>query len=59
MTKQTWNTKELQDEFTVNSFSYGIVFVTRKSDGASGTLEFEHAPRVYYNFIKTELETRA
>lgn len=47
---QVWNTKELQEEFEVESFLAPLVFVTRKSDGAGGTLQFDHYPRFYYSF---------
>jgi hypothetical protein len=46
-----WDTKQLQEDFVVHSFLAPIVRVTRKSDGVSGTLEFTHSPRVYFNFI--------
>lgn len=47
---QVWNTKELQEDFTVESFLAPMVFVKRKSDGKEGTLQFDHNPRFYYNF---------
>lgn len=47
---QTWNTKELQRDFTVIGFIAPYVAVRRKSDGAEGLLEFTHSPRVYFNF---------
>ena len=49
--KKEWDTVELQEDFTVNAFSHGVVFVTRKSDNVSGALDFDHRPRKYYNFI--------
>ena len=45
-----WNTKELQEDFIVEGFSAPFCLVIRKSDGARGTLIFDHAPRRYYNF---------
>jgi len=45
-----WDTKQLQEDFTVQSFLAPIVFVTRKKDGVSGTMDFTHSPRVYFNW---------
>ena len=47
-----WETIELQEEFYVESFCMGMVIVERKSDGIRGTMDFDHMPRVYYNFRK-------
>ena len=47
---QVWNTEELQRDFQVIGFLAPIVGVVRKSDGARGSLEFQHAPRFYFNF---------
>lgn len=47
---QTWNTEELQRDFTVIGFSAPYVVVRRKSDNVKGTLEFTHNPRVYFDF---------
>jgi hypothetical protein len=49
---QRWNTEELQRDFTVQSFLAPFVFVTRKSDGAKGSMEFTHSPRFYFNFTE-------
>lgn len=49
--RQTWNTEELQRDFTVEGFLAPFVVVRRKSDGVRGTLEFTHSPRVYYKFV--------
>jgi len=46
-----WDTKELQQEFTVDSFMAPFVVVTRKVDGVKGSMEFTHNPRVYFNFV--------
>jgi hypothetical protein len=49
-----WNTQELQKDFEVLGFAYGMCVVKRKSDGAKGTLQFgtfEDDPiRYYYDF---------
>ena len=49
---QTWTTEELQRDFTVVSFLYGLVAVIRKSDGQPGTIEFNGMPRVYHSFTE-------
>lgn len=45
-----WNTQEIQEIFTIHGFGSPFVAVTRKSDGARGSLEFQHMPRFYFNF---------
>lgn len=52
--QNTWNTAELQRDFTVVGFQAPFVLVTRKSDGVKGTLEFTHSPRVYFDFQASE-----
>ena len=47
---QTWDTQQLQEDFRVVGFSAPFVVVIRKSDGAKGSLEFKHSPRVYFGF---------
>ena len=49
---QVWNTKELQQDFTVQGFASPCVVVIRKSDGTKGTLEFIHQPRFYFDFVE-------
>lgn len=49
-TGETWTTEELQRDFSVEGFSAPFVVVRRKSDGARGTLEFKHSPRIYFDF---------
>jgi len=49
---QVWNTKELQQDFTVQGFASPCVVVIRKSDGVKGTLEFIHQPRFYFDFVE-------
>lgn len=48
---QTWDTQQLQEDFTVEGFLAPFVLVKRKSDGVRGTLEFRHNPRVYFRFV--------
>jgi hypothetical protein len=47
---QTWDTKQLTEEFEVLGFSAPFVVVIRRSDGVKGVLEFSHAPRLYFDF---------
>lgn len=45
-----WTTSELQQHFTVEAFMAPFCIVTRKSDGARGSVTFQHDPRFYFNF---------
>jgi hypothetical protein len=47
---QAWDTGELTQDFSVSGFAAPFVFVTRKSDGARGSLMFQHQPRFYFRF---------
>lgn len=54
-----WDTQALKDEFEVLGFQAPFVRVRRRSDGAEGTLEFTHSPRVYFDFqVGKEREDR-
>lgn len=44
---KVWDTSELQDDFVVLAFCAPLVIVARKSDGAKGSLYFQHSPRLY------------
>jgi hypothetical protein len=53
MTNRTeWNTKELQEDFIVVGFAMGLCAVRRRSDGQLGSLQFDHNPRRYYDFVE-------
>jgi hypothetical protein len=43
-------TAEMQEQYEVLGFAYYMCVVKRKSDGVKGTLDFDHSPRLYYNF---------
>lgn len=43
-------TSDMLKEYEVLGFALGLCVVKRLSDGKMGTLEFDHAPRFYYNF---------
>ena len=45
-----WDTSELQEHFTVESFLAPFVVVVRKADGAKGSMQFTHNPRFYFDF---------
>lgn len=51
-TGPTWDTQELQRDFEVLGFAAPFVVVRRRSDGAKGSLEFTHSPRVYFNWTE-------
>lgn len=48
---QVWSTDELSNDFQVIGFMAPFVGVLRKSDGLKGSLEFQHSPRLYFNFV--------
>ena len=48
---QVWDTKQLADDFEVIGFLAPFVVVRRKADGVKGSLEFQHNPRHYFNFV--------
>lgn len=47
-----WDTKELARDFVVIGFMAPIIVVQRKADGVKGSLEFQHQPRFYFNFVE-------
>lgn len=47
---KVWNTEELSKEFSVQGFGAPFVVVTRLSDQVKGSMEFQHAPRFYFDF---------
>ena len=49
---KVWDTAEMQSDFSVSGFMAPLVVVRRKSDGVTGTLQFQHSPRLYYGFIE-------
>ena len=49
---QVWDTEQLSKDFSVTGFMAPMVVVKRKEDGAVGSMEFQHNPRFYFNFIK-------
>lgn len=47
---EVWDTQELQRDFEVLGFLSPYVVVRRRSDGAKGSLRFQHNPRFYFEF---------
>lgn len=49
---KVWNTEELQQEFSVQGFSMGLVVVSHRENQKVGSLSFQHNPRFYYDFVE-------
>jgi hypothetical protein len=47
---KVWDTEELSRDFEVKGFMAPFVAVKRKSDGKTGSMEFQARPRFYYSF---------
>ncbi|HWR13478.1 MAG TPA: hypothetical protein VN577_01520 [Terriglobales bacterium] len=47
---QVWTPEDLLRDFEVIGFAAPFVVVRQRSDGAVGSLEFQHHPRFYFNF---------
>lgn len=47
---QVWDTQELGRDFEALGFMAPLVVVRRRSDGVRGSLEFQHSPRLYFNW---------
>ena len=50
---QVYATDELREAFEVLSFAFCMAIVRRRSDGVKGVLQFNHMPRLYYDFVPT------
>lgn len=48
---QVWDTAQLSNDFEVLGFMAPYVVVRRKSDSRKGSMEFQHSPRFYFNFV--------
>jgi hypothetical protein len=48
---QIWDAVQVADDFDVLGFMAPYVVVRRRSDGRKGSLEFQHLPRFYFNFV--------
>ena len=49
---QVWDTSELSKDFSVLGFLSPIVVVEKKSGHVKGSLEFQHDPRFYFNYVE-------
>lgn len=49
-TGPTWDTEALRRDFEVLAFAAPFVIVRRRADGVQGSLEFTHAPRLYFSW---------
>lgn len=47
-------TAQMQEKYEVIAFAAPLVIVIRKSDNVKGTLQFDHRPRFYYDFVATK-----
>jgi hypothetical protein len=48
---EVYNTDQIRENFEVLGFMAPFVVVKRKSDGKKGSMEFQHHPRFYFNFV--------
>jgi hypothetical protein len=49
---QVWDTNEMTDDFTVMGFSAPYVVVRKRDTYVVGSLQFQHSPRFYFNFVE-------
>jgi hypothetical protein len=47
---QVWDSEEMRRDFEVLGFCAPWTVVKRRADGVTGSLEFQHAPRMYWGF---------
>lgn len=47
---QVWDTAQMTEEFQAIGFMAPLIVVRRRSDGVKGSLEFQHSPRLYFNW---------
>lgn len=47
---QVWDSNDLKRDFEVKGFMAPYIVVRRRSDGALGSLKFQHNPRLYFDF---------
>lgn len=48
---QVWDTDQMSEQFQAIGFMAPYIVVQRRSDGVKGSLEFQHNPRFYFNFV--------
>lgn len=49
---RVWNTEELIEEFEALGFLAPYVVVRVRASGKKGSLQFQHSPRLYFNFVE-------
>ncbi|WP_417746698.1 hypothetical protein [Rosistilla oblonga] len=47
---QVWDTDQMRADFDALGFMAPYIIVSRKCDGAKGSLKFQHSTRLYYSF---------
>ena len=47
---QVWDTDQLTEDFEAVGFMAPLIVVRRRADGVKGSLEFQHSPRLYFNW---------
>lgn len=47
---QVWSTDQVREEFEILGFMAPYIVVRRRSDGVKESLEFQHNPRLYFNW---------
>lgn len=47
---QVWDKDELRGQFEVIGFAAPYVIVKERKTGKKGSLEFQHSPRLYFNW---------
>lgn len=50
---QTWNTRELERDFIIESFGYGLAFGRRRSDNVRVSIDFLRSPRFYFSVVES------
>ena len=45
-----YDTEEMREHFEAIGFAAPFIVVRRRSDGAKGSLMFQHSPRLYWGF---------
>ena len=54
---KVWDVQEFTEQFDVFSVMGPKLIVRRKSDGYSGTIEYQSSPRYYFNLAVGEMPT--
>ena len=49
---EVYDTDQVRENFEVLGFMAPFVVVKRRVDGKKGSMEFQHMPRFYFNFVK-------